>query len=238
MSQELEHKLYHFAATPPERSWETLAEALDQQSHPYVQKLNDFAATPEKHNWDAISRSLSPPEKSAQVLSSPRFRLPVKMMIAAAILAVLAFGIVRIINSAPLTGKSAAGTAKQLHSGVEAKGLQEHVLVKTVDSKNNDQNLRNTSGPEAATQTAKAAKDEKLKASRYVTINTDEGRKVRLSKKAYTLVACAENSTAVNYNRCKETIQMMQQKMSGSLISPSGDFSGLVDMVRSLEDIN
>jgi hypothetical protein len=237
MSQELQDKLLHFTATPPERCWHALEEAIEHHNPAYVQRLSDYEQTPATHNWEAIADGLTTVNRPATVLSPAHFRFPAKMMVAVAVVAVLAFGIFQIINSSSLTGASKAGTAKHLPPGTESKGLQE-VMPKGADNSGLDQQLEMTISQEASRDTAQVTREAKLKPSRYVTINNDEGKKVRLSKKAYTLMACAENSTAINYNNCKETIQMMQQKMSASLISPSGDFSGLVDMVRSVEEIN
>jgi hypothetical protein len=64
----------------------------------------------------------------------------------------------------------------------------------------------------------------------------DDGHTVRLSKKAFTVFDCAENSAPHNKERCKENIQLMQQKMAASMLSPSGDFGGLIDMIKSLEE--
>ena len=72
--------------------------------------------------------------------------------------------------------------------------------------------------------------------NRYVTIADDDGKKVRVSKKAYNVLNCAENRAALNNVRCKENIEAMQQKMSASLLSSSGDFAGLIDMIKSLEE--
>ncbi|HVG12677.1 MAG TPA: hypothetical protein VM843_06705 [Flavisolibacter sp.] len=237
MSQELQNKLSHFTATPPERCWNALAEALEHQNPAYVQRISEYEETPAKQNWEAIANSLTTMDQPARVISPTGFRLRAKMMIAVAVLTVLAFGIIRIIGSGFPGDDSKSGTAKHLPSGVGSKRLQDGTSNGT-DNSEKAPLLNETYSQKATSETTLPSREVKLKPSRYVTINNDEGKQVRLSKKAYTLMACAQNSTAANYNNCKESIQMMQQKMSASLISPSGDFSGLVDMVRSVEEIN
>lgn len=237
MSQTLKDKLYHFSAIPPERTWSSVAEALDEQEPFNVQRLSNFEEVPASHNWEKITAGLEAPVQPKS--ATPLFRLPraVKIAVAAVVLGLVAFGIIRTMNTQPLGVEGRARTEQQPQS--PAVPGEAPVLKETLpDDKKAQTKGLPTSGRLAAVETAKATREIKLRGSRYVTINNEEGKTVRLSKKAYTMMACAENPTAVNYNNCKENIQMMQQKMSGSLISASGDFGGLVDMVKSLEEKN
>jgi hypothetical protein len=76
----------------------------------------------------------------------------------------------------------------------------------------------------------------KKESGRYLTMANDNGKKVRLSKKVASVFDCADNAASSKSIRCKESIESLQQKMSASLVSPSGDFSGLIDMIKSLEE--
>ncbi|HYH13671.1 MAG TPA: hypothetical protein VD794_00530, partial [Flavisolibacter sp.] len=73
---------------------------------------------------------------------------------------------------------------------------------------------------------------------RYKVVAKEDGKLVRLSQKAFAVFDCAVKATANKNIRCKENIESMQEKMATSVISPTGDFAGLIDMIKTLEENN
>ncbi|HYH16025.1 MAG TPA: hypothetical protein VD794_12425, partial [Flavisolibacter sp.] len=71
---------------------------------------------------------------------------------------------------------------------------------------------------------------------RYTVVAKEDGQIVRLSQKAYAVFDCAVKGVAQKSENCKENIETMQAKMATSMISPTTDFAGLIDMIKTLEE--
>jgi hypothetical protein len=61
------------------------------------------------------------------------------------------------------------------------------------------------------------------------------GKTLRVSKKLYAVFDCADNATALNSKRCKENIQTLQRKMAAAVVTPTNDFTSVIDMIKTLE---
>ncbi len=220
MSNPIEHKLFHYEVEPPDKNWDAISHALDEQMISYPDRLYHFEQVPSADIWTAMQ-----PELDTITTIQPATVIPfykrnsqvLKYMAAASIVVIIAIAIALLMNKDAVSNEVAMqSTIQEPKKNVVAADPKGPQLT--------DNKKAIPSSPRAQF------------AGRYVTMADDEGKSVRLSKKAYNVFNCAENTAAINYERCKENIQTMQQKMSASLHSPSGDFAGLIDMIRTLEE--
>lgn len=245
MSNGLEHKLFHYQETPRPENWEAINEALEDQAQFNSHRLYNYEQMPPAALWQKIEQTLDTPATALH--TTPRIsntRHIFKYAAVAAILVLVATAITFLVNTNDNRNDMARTQNQSLVPAVNEKERDTNqastltnkstppdtneAIVKTSAKKPFIRNQKPvTSQPIAAAKTASA---------RYLTMADDEGKKIRLSKKAYTVFNCAENVAARNNERCKENIQSMQKKMAASLVSPTGDFAGLMDMIKSLEE--
>jgi len=232
MSNPLSHKLYHFEQEPPAKIWDAVASSLDKPL--FAERLANFEQLPPAPVWNNIEAQLNTKEPEAETIPFfKRFSVGAKYAAAAAVLIVLAAAITFFVNG-----------GRKTEMAIQAPENKTEQTTKTVTNQKTPL-PESDSGTEqkAVTQITTTPRQEpaqkvtSAKPARYITVADDEGKKVRLSKKAYTVFNCAENTAAANNERCKENIQLAQQKMAVSL-SPSGDFGALIDMLKTLEENN
>ncbi len=232
MSNPLSHKLYNFEELPPAKNWDAIAASLDQPS--YADRLANFGQAPDAGVWDRIEQQIHNEPGNARVVPFfKRFSTGAKYAAAAAILILLTTAITFFVNGSG----SADEMARQTPPGPTTEKAETTTQQEQIPLLPKEQQPEQSNKAQSSTQAPQTAqlKERKIKTARYITVADEEGKKVRLSKKAYTVFNCAENSAAANNERCKENIQLMQQKMAVSL-SPSGDFGGLIDMLKTLEE--
>lgn len=242
MSNGLEHKLFHFEATPRPENWEAINEALENEAQFQGHRLYNFQQIPPADLWHKIELALDNPDT---VPSNPRIstsRNLFKYAAVAAILVLVATVITFVIN----TNDNRSEMARTQNALVVPAAKEPDTNQLTTQPKEitpSDTNLATEKEParkpRIVNDKAKSSQPiaaAKTASARYLTMADDEGKKIRLSKKAYTVFNCAENHAARNNERCKENIQSMQKKMAASLVSPTGDFAGLMDMIKSLEE--
>lgn len=234
MSNSLQHKIYQYEAKPPEEVWEKIEDSLAHQDYGFVARLAGFEEAPPETAWDKLSRAISADvsdhKQQKGVIRSSYF---LRYAVAASVLLLVTVGFIWKFSE-----KEAGNDVALERPDV----LNTNSTLKTPE----DDSIDGNSFPITKTQSKKtvAADDTRVvlqkeqSDGRYLTVADDEGKKVRLSKKVMSVFDCAENVAAANSNRCKENIKSLQQKMSASLVSPSGDFAGLVDMIKILEENN
>jgi hypothetical protein len=238
MSNELSHKLHSYQAIPPVEIWEEIASALDHRTSSLVDKLYNYTQLPGESLWKDIEQELEGNTVIGTGIVLPfykRYRQPIKYSAAAAILVLLATAITLFlskgngINEVAVQHVPVGTTAHPIESTDQKNAL----LPKNFQSEGG---LKGGAGADRDSRSLSEKEQGKQKGSRYVTMADEDGNKIRLSKKALTVFDCAGNTTSLNYKRCKENILLMQKKMSASLLSPSGDFGGLIEMIKSLEE--
>jgi hypothetical protein len=239
MSNELSHKLHNYQAIPPAEIWEEIASALDHRTSSLVDKLYNYTQLPGESLWKDIEQELEGNTIIGTAVILPfykRYRQPIKYSAAAAILVLLATAITLFlsrgkgINEVAVQHIPVGTTVQPTESTNQKNALLPKNLQSGVESKEGAGSVNHDSKVLSENQQGKQ------KGSRYVTMADEDGNKIRLSKKALTVFDCAGNTTSLNYKRCKENILLMQKKMSASLLSPSGDFGGLIEMIKSLEE--
>ncbi len=237
MSNTPEHKLYHFEVKPSDKNWEAINNALDEQDTSFAKRLYNFEQLPPEKTWKEILPVLENLNQSqtAQVTAlHNRFSKTYKYLIAASVFIIASVAVVFYLkkdevssNEVVQSSTSVPNTESIASPETTATAVTTQPIEKATGNNNKKIDVENQNETPATTRQI---------ASRYVTMADDEGHEVRLSKKAYNVFNCAENTAAINYERCKENIQSMQQKMSATLLSPSGDFAGLIDMIKTLEE--
>lgn len=230
MKKELSIRLGSYEAVPPAHVWDEIEAALDDQASPHAALLYNFEQTPPSGAWDKIEEAIVARDEKVIKLSTKK---PfIRFAAAAAVILILASAITFFI-----TREKAGGDMAQVPQQIETEKADTFISDKTgepyysPDNTTTSSNAKNNSNRDVV-------KKDKTTLSRYMTIADEEGKKIRLSKKVASVFNCAEDIASANSIRCKENIESLQQKMSASLLSPSGDFSGLMDMIRSLEENN
>ena len=243
MSDQLQHKLSRFEVEPPARIWGAITDAFEDQSSITADKLQHFEAVPKTSVWDQIEQNLDT-SSDTQPLKIPvykRISQPLRYGSAVAILVLVAVAIFFLSNKDVATGN----IAQQPTGTPPAQNQSNTVKATTTTSDPARSNQSAGSGKTTRTvndrQTAnsdtenEASTSQKTASERYLTVATEEGTSVRLSKKVFPVFDCAEHSTAIKRFQCKENIEALQ-KMASSLASPSGDFASLMDMIKTLEE--
>ncbi len=233
---QLTHKLYHFEEAPPEKNWGAIADALNHQLAPVAQTLSHFQQAPAPFIWDKIETQLQQENTTVPVVSfTQKHKKLFKYISAAAVLLLVASVITVFLIKSSSEDKLAIQPQMQ-NALSEPQNTPNNVAPdsgNTNDEAESDPDLLTIEKEKPVEQTAEQNKG---KQARYITVAVESGKKVRLSKKAYTVFNCAENADLQKSERCKENIEAMQQKMAASLHSPSGDFGGFIDMLKSLEE--
>jgi len=243
MSNQWSHKLKNFEVTPPSGVWSAIEEELNQAiPHSFSEKLRSFEAAPPPHSsWNKIALFLDQKNVDKKPIIKGKIQW-LRYAAAAAVVVAIAGGIV-FFN----TGRTENAVALQSDNSThfnESKSpgypqiKSEDKAVKA-ESKNFGQDERSVViSKEAASEkdVAIAKKTTPSLTKRYLTLAMENGEKVRLSKKVFPVFECADNATASIRKRCKESIENLQQKMANTLTSPSTDFAGLIDMIKSLEE--
>ena len=100
MKNKLQHKLYNYEVSPPQKTWEKIAASLDEShlSDAFPLKLYNLERIPPSGNWDKIASELS--EKGKSVISiKKRFAPFIRYAAAAVIIGFFAFSVIWIINA-------------------------------------------------------------------------------------------------------------------------------------------
>lgn len=227
--------------------WDAISDALDEQSTPAAEKLRAFEAAPAPQLWQQIASELDTAE-DAPTPALPFYRRYAKAFrygSAAAVLLLVALTITLLVNNNGDKQKVARQSATSQPSGQNLQPAAPEVTVHATEEPTSAQVRRKStvSGDytdrKAVTstdnETAVAKATSRPPSSRYLTVATETGTAVRLSKKVYPVFDCAEHSSTFERFQCQENIEALQ-KMASSLASPSGDFASLIDMIKTLEE--
>ena len=236
MSSQLQHRLQQFESTPPKDAWHTIEEHLNDPTLSLQERLYNYETTPPVTAWSDLAGTL---DKSSiqNAVSIPVYKTKWFRFIAAAmILGVIALGILTFGVSKPSTiiAKQAAIKQEQTHSAAIKTPIAtspttpdnptaETIIPIKEESISIPASTSPTENPPTITK-------------RYKVVTKEDGQLVRLSQKAYAVFDCAVKGAAQRNTICKENIQTMQAKMASSLVTPSTDFAGLIDMIKTLEE--
>ena len=240
MSNQLQHRLLNIEVEPPAKMWDAINEALNDQNSIVADKLLHFEQTPKAHLWENINQELDHITDVDKVVPSSipfykRYARPLRYGSAVAILAFLAITISLLLNKGAVSNELTQQSTVSNTTNTVARASKPSVYTET-NKKDKDQ-----LSPSSESQTNSIADFEEIvipasTTTRYMTVASETGKPVRLSKKAYEVFNCAENSQAALAYRCKENITSLQQKAASAFASPSGDFASLMDMIKELEE--
>jgi hypothetical protein len=220
MSNHFQNKLLKYEVDPPKTVWDNINSSLDEELMG-MRKLYNFEQQPSPFIWDKLVNQLNADSASGKIIPFfKRYHKPLRYLGAASIITIVAITVALFVNKDAVSDELVYHPVSK-ENPTKLLKLNEDIPENNI-KKTNDQN--------------QDAANSFTKNSRYLTVANQKGNIVRLSQKALRVFNCAENIAAVNNSRCKENIQSLQQKMATSLVSPSGDFAGLIDMIKSLEE--
>ncbi len=228
MKNEFQYKLTNYQEAPPEHIWADIEAALNNQATPHAVLLYKFEQSPPPEVWDKVEANLE--EKDEKEVSITK-RIHFSRYAAAAAILILLASVITFITR----DKDGNDIAKL--PATEKETIIHNPSPFSDDTNNRQDNAAGiTNNPTDNSYRSSDIKKERTASGRYLTIADDDGKKIRLSKKVASVFNCADDVASVKSIRCKENIESLQQKMSASLVSHSGDFSGLMDMIKSLEE--
>lgn len=234
MKNELQYKLTNYEATPPAHMWAEIESALEDQLAPHAEVLYQFQQVPPPSAWNKIQESLhGTPFVTESVIANRKVSF-MRYAAAAALLILIASAITMIVN------RNHSNEIADQHSPEIFNPDSNRSVTDENNTKENESieiPKRNESQKSSPVISNKLNTKEKA-TGRYLTMADEKGKKVRLSKKVAPVFDCADEAASLKSMRCKESIESLQQKMSTSLLSSTGDFSGLIDMIKSLEEKN
>ncbi len=230
MNDQLQQRLLNFTAEPPGQVWDAVRSELDQQMPGISHKLSEYGTQPPKQLWEKIESGLEKPSVFSVI---PFYRKrAAKLMAAAVILLAVFLGVRSMVNF--------SGQEKPITSF--ENNIQEEAVRSTIDSPTEHSDVDETKATRTTTvernpsKKAVSASVASLNKNRYITVSNEDGRQVRLSKKIVPVFDCAGDKIKVKGMRCREDIKSLQEKIGSSFTSPSADFAGLIDMLKSLEE--
>ncbi len=230
MSNQLQNKLFHYEVNPPETTWDKINSSMNEEITG-MDKLYNFEQEPSSIVWSKLSNQLDGDTSGSKVYSFfKRYHKSLRYLGAASIIGILAIAIALFVN------KDAVSDELVYQPVIENTNAQSLNLKDDLENNIERTNNQNQAILPNSVDTQSLNSNSFTKNSRYLTVANQKGNSVRLSQKALRVFNCAENITAVNNSRCKENIQLLQQKMATSLVSPSGDFAGLIDMIKRLDE--
>jgi hypothetical protein len=238
MSSQLQHKFQQFEATPPNDTWRAIEERLDDPSYSLQERLHDYEATPPFTAWNNIAAKLGKHSihnaNTRPIYQTKWFRVAA----AAVILGGIALGILNYGVNKPSATIAQQPLVKQAQSSTVASKTPTTTST-TTTSKQTAKSIIPIKEESISVATSTSTKENPSTITKhYKVVATEDGQMVRLSQKAYAVFDCAVKGAAQKSSTCKENIQTMQAKMASSLVSPTTDFAGLIDMIKSLEENN
>lgn len=237
MSSQLQHKFQQFEATPPKDAWLAIEERLDDASSTLQERLYDYEAAPPFSAWNEIATTLGK-HSTNKAATTPIYQTKwFRLATAAAILGLIALGIFNFgINRPTATIAKQQPVLKQ----VQPLSTSPKATPATSTTNTHKEPVKAITPIKEESISVPASTSPKentaIITKHYKVVAKEDGQIVRLSQKAYAVFDCAVKGAAQKSSTCKENIQTMQAKMASSLVTPSTDFAGLIDMIKTLEE--
>jgi hypothetical protein len=223
MSEVVKYKLENFESQPSARVWEAIASQLDEDHPQLREKLFAYSAEPPTTTWNNISEKLNAPAPVLPLQKNRTRFFKYSLVAAAVILAV-------IVTTVLINNRRRDDIALESNPPLNGTGIPK-------DSNRNIIAAKPDTNKSAIPQDQIATvPDRPEKNARYLTVAHDDGTKVRLSKKVYPVINCAQQTASSISSKCRESIKALQEKMATSVNAASTDFGGLMDMLKDLEE--
>jgi hypothetical protein len=253
MDDQLKNRIFNYNAQPPDDVWDKINSGLDEESaQHFTGKLIKYELAPPPFVWDNVVASLDKNE-STVIPFRKRFSKPLRYSTAAACLIGIAVFVSLLINKRSVSGEVAntpgvkqnisiinpAENTKQLpDSPLQNSDPVNYDLVTIKKAHAKKVSLLHS--PSAANNLDErtnhvVSHNYPIKTSteldRYIIFSTTTGEAFRLSKKLFDLFACSSDN-----ENCRQNIEYMQQRMASPAIMASADFSGLMDILQTMNN--
>lgn len=256
MNSDLQNKLYHFEADPPNEVWNRIDDALGA-GHTFPQRLYQYEEQPPLQNWEAIETSLEKANESFKVFPITKYKKPVRYIAAAASIIVAVVLITNLTDGKNRAGAAIGGTETTVttnqtailpsdkkpelydassktdvamnFSNEKEKPLQNH--ERKIFTIIHPQALRPYFSVSKNFIPGKADKDALFDFSvldSYMVYSDGDGNAMKLPKKLFSFVNCQDGDES-----CKERVHQLQQKMAFS--ATTTDFTGILEILRELQ---
>jgi hypothetical protein len=262
MSSDLKNKMLQWETRPPNEAWNRIAASLDtDDEYSLSQKLSTFQSLPPMHVWENIEAELEAHEPSRVISFYKKHKLALHYSGAAAALIFAAVLISLTVSkktvSSELTQRSSMQSIPQLQGDYPAanskdvrtdtndhidsqnfSGQQSTDIIAGVTANSTTKHSSKTSfnkipssGYRALMAEWKQAKDSLVN---HYFVHTDQrGASIRFSSKLYDLLECSDEWTE---SECAQQIKLWQQKAATSAMYASADFTGVLEILKSMEE--
>lgn len=235
MNSNLQDKLHEFSAAPPDGLWTKIADALDENEN-YAQRLFDYEEQPPANAWPSIESSLNDAVPAKVIPFTKRWKLPLRYIAVASLITVFLVTVtltVRRTKAGDLEAENLSSTknnsvqpAKQPTVKLTQTAAEEP--VRNNPSFNPVEAGETTSRSLTATTTPAIEKEGNTPSNRYLVLNGDDGKLVKVPKKLASLIHCKDGDS-----ECLQRLQKLRQTMADNAMS--ADFTGILEMLRQLQ---
>jgi hypothetical protein len=265
-AQEFPSALYGMEAIPPAAAWNNIAAELDESApgQKLASKLYNMEVAPPASAWSRIDTALYPAEtETAPVVAISRRRNSfLRYAVAAAVIGIAAFGIIKWMGGATDPDDSLANNPKRPDTTVKTParipvqptpkeelapanqpvGSTEMAVTETTPRPRRDKSNAAISNAaysyadaDYASNPLYAYEDHSPRiADRYIMLMTPEGNFIRMSKKWSDMVCCVSGEE--QDADCKNQLKQWQQKLATSSVASPGNFLDILSLVNSLEN--
>lgn len=240
MDSNLQSKLQQYSPTPPEGVWNKIADALDS-GEDYARRLYAFEEQPPATAWPQLESALEENHHTKVVPFTKRFKIPLRYLAAASIIAVVLITIsltVRKTKAGDLQVANHSGAvatttpvtpAKQNnHTAQTPNEQQEKTWQQTpVTDKQNGRIAASGSDAQAAGRPS-APSSGAASTVRYLMYDDGDGNLIRVSKKVAGLINCKDGDYA-----CQQRLRQLRQTLATK--ATTADFTGILEMLHQLQ---
>ena len=250
MSEQLKHKLFDYTVEPDANAWDKINHSLNKNIDLGVSdRLLQYEINPPGSVWNKILVSLNENEKDIRPFKI-RFLRPLKYAaVAAAMIGIIVLvsllvsrkpveedvAISPVINQNRPTPLQTEGN--QTETFIENNGLNKsHKMVHASNNKASQRALLlNATSLSSFTELTDRVVQHNYPIEtstlldRYIIFSKSSGDAFRLSRKLYHLFKCSDTD-----ENCKENIEAIQQRMADPALMASADFSGVLDLLKSM----
>lgn len=243
MNERLQYRLLQYEEKPDGKVWEAISNSLEDNIS-LSERLFNYEERPATSLWNKIEPVLEINYDAKLVPFTKKYKKTLTYVAAAAILGIIIITSTLLLNNKGVADELANRPApipktsqQNMVNSIPDSNVKNHGLMGSDTKKNTEGSTVKNAGT-GKSNTPNRNNGLALIGNRYLTMEDDHGKEVRLSKKAYSVFNCAENSIAAKRKNCIESIKSLQEKMATNIASPSADFAGLLEIIKSLEENN
>jgi hypothetical protein len=260
MDSNLQNKLYHFEANPPQEVWDKIAESLDTEET-FPERLFRYEVQPPPQAWSMIEASLDQANTPAKVIPLSRYKKPLRYIAAASTIAIV-LAITTLNTREPGGNITQANTKTSLPINqasvlplpkkpvlVEEPAPMSPTVVTTARTEKAGRVYRKTSAPkkELGVIDPQNAINSVSLSGQFIPDEVNKEQMFDFSVLDNYMVCSDGNGNAIKLSKklfslvscptgdgsCKERIHQLRQKLTANTVST--DFAGLLEIVRQLQ---